>query len=813
MKSLQHILSESIRQGLPHISTMDHKQFHGLVSNGKLEFGDHNVTEKTDGMTHKFGYDDEGFYTQSSGSGGEKMRRPEHYHERATRRASETGKPLDLTAANAFSHIHKHLQDNEALQKHLHDQYHKTKKEVAVRGEVFYKPLSRPSEEHPGEVKFVGTSYHPGHMGSVGKYVIHSKLPENADHDVHHFAKHLSSSHINFDHDKVENVPTTHLDVSDHAHAFRGLNHELLNSRTTPKNKAAKQKEMGRFDKIRRRLSNAVDKHVNSLKIRNRWGSGSEGLVVHPSQGAQSTRFKVTSNAFRNFKASDAAKNFKKRAAIAEAIAILTEGGSMKIGDAAAMPISTKNRPQVQNHVESALRDIHNSFHEEHGQHLFGRGARALRTGSAYSGSTRHLMNKAIPDEEFHKHKPAVGDIDVQVTPEHKNMLQKHLAPGRKFGKYTVVGTAKHGTELSAVMRHDNGEHHQVDFEGVEYHDHEPTHAEQFLHSSAWEDMRSGIKGAHHKMLINSTGLDTHKFSITHGLRSRTDEKDPGDKEPHAVSNRLFGHKADHSRIHSFHGVAELIHKHIPSHQHQEIYNRFKASVSKKKGLDSTAALKTLREKLGISDDLNESEDEAHHTSVIPLTGFDPISHMGHAHDLGSTLNALPGPKHVGVSGKASLFSPEERSSILNRQWGSGHNVHVVKSAGETIRRAHDSLPADAGRRVLHLVVGHDRKAFAHGLRKSLMDGKIKEMEGRKFDDIHIHHPDDTNRSHGMSGTKMRQSVADGNFDEFHRHLGPMFKKREAQSIFRKIGAGIKAGAVKIKRSLSERIESLSTYM
>ena len=28
--------------------------------------------------------------------------------------------------------------------------------------------------------------------------------------------------------------------------------------------------------------------------------------------------------------------------------------------------------------------------------------------------------------------------------------------------------------------------------------------------------------------------------------------------------------------------------------------------------------------------------EEVHHASVIPLTGFSPISHMGHAQDLGS---------------------------------------------------------------------------------------------------------------------------------------------------------------------------------
>ena len=115
------------------------------------------------------------------------------------------------------------------------------------------------------------------------------------------------------------------------------------------------------------------------------------------------------------------------------------------------------------------------------------------------------------------------------------------------------------------------------------------------------------------------------------------------------------------------------------------------------------------------------NEEETHHVSAVPMVGFSPISHMGHVKDLfKDTLDKLPGEKHIGISGKSDAFEPEERKNILSRQLGNKKTkVHIVSGAGETIRRAYDSMPS-TGRRVLHIVVGADRKSFAEGLKKSL---------------------------------------------------------------------------------------------
>lgn len=483
---------------------------------------------------------------------------------------------------------------------------------------------------------------------------------------------------------------------------------------------------------------------------------------------------------------------------------LLGEGGNIKVktasGEVSAAPFEVKNRSEQAKHVREALSQMHNEFNQEHGEHLFGNGGSGLASGSIFAGSTRHFMSKEVPDEQFKQHKPSVGDFDIQVSRENKGKLDSFLFAGRKFGKYTVVGTKKHGTEISAVMRHENGQHHQFDFEGVETDQKtgEPTKAEQFLHSANWEDTKQGIKGMHHKILLNAVAGDTRKFSITHGLRSRTDDADPGLKNPTDISQALFGKGADHSKINSFMGVSELIKRHIPKQEHQKIYDKFRDSLLKQKG-DHTAALTHLSKTLGLNQNINE-EVEEHHTSVIPMVGFSPISHMGHSTDLGGALRKLPGTKHVGISSKADLFSPEERKGIMDRQWGNvGHTTHVVSGAGETIRKAYDSLPS-RGRKVLHILLGADRQGMAEGLKASLEAGKIKEMGDLKFDEIRIHTPEDQDRSHGMSGTKMRQAAVNGNQEEFHRHLGPMFTKKESNGIMARVQSGIQSGKIKLKR-------------
>ena len=311
MKSFKSFFFESVRVGLPHIHStptpsgaqtpsLSTDQFAATTKGGKIHIGE--VTEKTDGQTFVMGHDEHGFYTQHSGSGSERIRTGQGHIDRAKARAKETGKDYESTGPEAFSKFHNALHNNKALQAHLASEYKRTGKPVVVRGEAFNRSLARPSDK-PGEVKFVHTSYSTKGLGRQGSFIIHSKLPENTGHDVEHFKKALSDSNITFDHDKVDH-PKGHVDVASEVEDFNKLDHGLINSRTTPKNKAAKLAEIEKFNNVKKRVTAKVQGHVRKLGLKPKWGSGSEGLVVHPSSAnPDAARFKLTSDAFKKAKA------------------------------------------------------------------------------------------------------------------------------------------------------------------------------------------------------------------------------------------------------------------------------------------------------------------------------------------------------------------------------------------------------------------------------------------------------------------------------------------------------------------------------
>lgn len=283
-----------------------------------------------------------------------------------------------------------------------------------------------------------------------------------------------------------------------------------------------------------------------------------------------------------------------------EDIQLILEGGNVKIGDVGAdsVKVTENSRPQVANDLHGMLSSLHDSFKKEHGHNLFGAEKKALHSRSAFSGSTTHLFDSGISHKDLVKHKSSFGDVDVKVPEEHLDTLHGHLTPGKKFGKYTVVGAKRGGSELHALMKHDNGEVHQVDFEKTKYEHNEPSKFDQFAHSADWNDIKGGIKGMHHKVLLNALGGTKNKFSIVHGLGQR--EGDPKwDKDTHSITKKLFGKSADEKHLHSFKGLVHLMKTHLPKNKQQEVTDKFKESVSKMKGADHSNAISHMQRELG----------------------------------------------------------------------------------------------------------------------------------------------------------------------------------------------------------------------
>jgi hypothetical protein len=78
-----------------------------------------------------------------------------------------------------------------------------------------------------------------------------------------------------------------------------------------------------------------------------------------------------------------------------------------------------------------------------------------------------------------------------------------------------------------------------------------------------------------------------------------------------------------------------------------------------------------------------------------------------------------------------------------------------------------------------------------------MRSGKIKNPG---FDEIHGHTPEGAERSHGMSGTKMRAAAASGDVETYRNHLGTAFTPKEAAGIMAKTNKSIAAGTTKLKR-------------
>lgn len=282
----QFISEQKIRQGLDHLSNLNHERLGELLQKGVLRG---TSTRKTDGAAGMVGYDEEGFYTSSNRSG--KIRNAGDY---TAYTKSKRGEDADTSVSSQYDQMHDNLQKNPALVSYLKSR-HEQGKPASIKGEFFLRGIGKPTEKG---LQFVGTSYNPESMGKTGMFIMHHKLPENETHDPEHITS-LGDKNVSFDHDKAENSDFN-IDVSTEKKAHSEINPELLKSRKAA-DKEAKEKEQQKLDSVKSSLENKLKSHVKQTTPRSWEVKGeSEGDVFHP---LGSSAFKVTSDNFRNFKA------------------------------------------------------------------------------------------------------------------------------------------------------------------------------------------------------------------------------------------------------------------------------------------------------------------------------------------------------------------------------------------------------------------------------------------------------------------------------------------------------------------------------
>lgn len=318
----------------------------------------------------------------------------------------------------------------------------------------------------------------------------------------------------------------------------------------------------------------------------------------------------------------------------------LIEGGNLVIPDPlnagkklSSTPIKAENRSQITQGVHDMLHGINQEHIQNTGNHLFGPKGEGLNSGKAYQGSTRSFMDQSIPNDRYKKVKPTTGDIDVAIPHEHRQTLAKQLEVGKKYGPYTVAGTKNSGNQLHAIMKHDSGDHHQIDFEPSDYEGgNEPSPWQDIGHGSNFGDMESGIKGAHAQKLRAALGaanqtqglvqkslrgkvvstdvqpMNQHTFSVDKGLRSTYKQVgiDPLTKKPihqelkpaeadvlppeqggydkniPTVMKKLFGKtptKEEQEHFKSFHGILNLMKTHHTPEQQKNVIKKYTTSM------------------------------------------------------------------------------------------------------------------------------------------------------------------------------------------------------------------------------------------
>ncbi len=197
----------------------------------------------------------------------------------------------------------------------------------------------------------------------------------------------------------------------------------------------------------------------------------------------------------------------------------LFEGGNLEVDGQQAQQIDLKvhNRAYITPILNTLLNAINNEFAQSQGGPLWN--PKVLKSRKYLSGSSLHFFDTNIPDEEFERVKPKVGDIDTQVNKEIEPQLAQWLdsVKGSVVGNAKFLGYSRGNEQYSSLWElTDPPIKVQIDLEFVDYGENdEPTDWASFSHSSSWDDLSQGIKGVFHKFLINGfTRLTTKEFLL-----------------------------------------------------------------------------------------------------------------------------------------------------------------------------------------------------------------------------------------------------------------------------------------------------------
>jgi len=195
----------------------------------------------------------------------------------------------------------------------------------------------------------------------------------------------------------------------------------------------------------------------------------------------------------------------------------LTEGGNVRIetksGDVVSADRIDLNNFSRQELVKKLLEFFHAlnlEFEKKNNEKLWPNDS-DLDNGHVFNGSSEHLFNSNISDKEFNQYKSKIGDVDITVPEDKKELLHTLLQniEGKSVTSSSVFlgskqDTVGEGHQINCLVKIDNKINVQIDFEFSGYSEGKPSKFAKFSHSSDWEDIKAGFKGVLHKYLLQS---------------------------------------------------------------------------------------------------------------------------------------------------------------------------------------------------------------------------------------------------------------------------------------------------------------------
>lgn len=204
----------------------------------------------------------------------------------------------------------------------------------------------------------------------------------------------------------------------------------------------------------------------------------------------------------------------------------LFEGGNVKIKNKTAedIDLTVHNRDSISEVIMGNIVEFNKAFKDELGLYIWK--PSVLKAGKVFSGSTKHFFDDKISTEDFVEMKKSVGDIDLMVDENLKIRITKFVENNEDydFGSMTLVGNKKSGDQLITLWEMKEPKLNlQIDLEFVKYSEDKPAKWSEFSHSSALEDLKAGIKGVFHKLLMSSL-LGPKKTDVI--LQMKTKQKE-----------------------------------------------------------------------------------------------------------------------------------------------------------------------------------------------------------------------------------------------------------------------------------------------